>query len=64
MIGLAVTDENDNVIWTNELFKTRHIDIIDSNIIEWMPELKSLKESSNISGEAVCKIKYNSRYKF
>lgn len=62
MIGLAVTDENDNVIWTNELFKTRHIDIIDSNILEWMPELKSLKEGNNVSGEQVCKIKYNSRY--
>ena len=35
MIGLAVTDRSDNVLWTNDLFKTRHIDIIDTNILDW-----------------------------
>ena len=61
MIGLAVTDDNDIVLWTNDLFKNRHIDIIDSNILEWVPELKQLKEPSNANGEAVCKISYNNR---
>ena len=61
MIGLAVTDDNDVVLWTNDLFKSRHIDIIDSNILEWMPDLKALKEPSNANGEAVCKIVYNNR---
>ena len=37
MIGLAVTDKNDNVLWTNDLFKNRHIDIIDTNILSWQP---------------------------
>ncbi|MCR5505419.1 MAG: DHH family phosphoesterase [Bacilli bacterium] len=61
MIGLAVTDDNDTVLWTNDLFKTRHIDIIDSNILDWSPDLKQLKEPSNANGDAICKISYNSR---
>ena len=28
MIGLVITDENGIVLWTNELFRNRHIDII------------------------------------
>lgn len=47
MIGLAVTDENDIVMWTNDLFKTRHIEIIDTNIFEWSPDLKILKDASS-----------------
>ena len=58
MIGLAVTDENDVVIWTNDLFKERHIDIIDENIIEWQPALADLKEKSS---DAVVKLKINNR---
>ncbi|MCR4911214.1 MAG: DHH family phosphoesterase [Bacilli bacterium] len=58
MIGLAVTDENDVVIWTNDLFKERHIDIIDDNIIEWQPALADLKEKSS---DAVVKLKINNR---
>ena len=61
MIGLAVTDKFDNVLWTNDLFKDRHIDIIDSNILEWQPELAVLKDMSNMSGEKECKISLNSR---
>ncbi|MDY4849557.1 MAG: DHH family phosphoesterase [Bacilli bacterium] len=61
MIGLAVTDNNDNVIWTNDLFKTRHIDIIDTNILDWNPSLSVLKETSNYSGDKSTKIKFNSR---
>ena len=59
MIGLAITDENDNVIWTNDLFKERHFDVIDMNIFEWQPSLKELKEKNN--EEAVTKLKIGSR---
>ncbi len=59
MIGLAVTDENDIVIWTNDLFRDRHIDIIDNNIFEWQPSLLDLKEKNN--EEAVAKLKINNR---
>lgn len=62
MIGLAVTDADNNVLWTNDLFKTRHIDIIDTNILEWQPSLAVLKDiNSNISGDKDCKININSR---
>ncbi len=61
MIGLVVTDKNDNILWTNDLFRSRHIDIIDSNILEWEPELKVLKDPANISGEKETKIVVNQR---
>ncbi|MCF0108133.1 MAG: hypothetical protein HUJ59_03955, partial [Bacilli bacterium] len=47
MIGLAVTNDDDTILWTNDLFKDRHIDIIDTNILEWKPDLLTLKNSSN-----------------
>ena len=59
MIGLAVTDEHDVVVWTNDLFKERHLDIIDTNILEWQPSLVELKEKNN--EEAVMKLKINNR---
>ena len=59
MIGLVVTDDNDIVIWTNTLFKERHIDIIDSNIFDWKPDLKTLKEKS--SPDEVMKTIINNR---
>lgn len=59
MIGLAVTNENDVVLWTNDLFKDRHIDIIDFNIIEWKPELLNLKNGNN--PDASAKIVVNTR---
>ncbi len=58
-VGLAVTDENFMVLWTNELFNDRHIDIIDSNILEWHGDLKELTE--NPTSEKVTKILINSR---
>ena len=59
MLGLAVTDENDMVLWTNDLFKTRHIDIIDENILSWQPGLVQLKEKN--SPDAVAKLNINNR---
>ena len=41
-IGLVVVDENNTVLWTNEVFKDRGFDIIDQNIYEWQPRLKEL----------------------
>lgn len=59
MIGLVVTNDEDVIIWTNDLFKERHIDVIDSNIFEWHPDLLPLKENSN--PDNVTKIVINSR---
>ena len=61
MVGLAVTDNEDNILWTNDLFKTRHIDIIDNNILDWQPSLAVLKDSSNYSGDKNAHIIVNSR---
>jgi c-di-AMP phosphodiesterase-like protein len=62
MVGLVVTDENDVVIWTNDIFKDRHIDIIDMNILSWQPDLRSLKDAaSSAAPEGVVKIVINSR---
>ena len=47
MIGLVITDENDTVIWHNDLFKDRHIDIIDLDIFEWQKDLRPLKDRHN-----------------
>ena len=59
MIGLVVTDDNDIVIWDNSLFKDRHIDIIDSNIFDWQPSLRELKEKG--SPDEVAKTIINNR---
>ena len=47
MLGLAVTDDNDIVLWTNDLFRDRHLDIVDTNIIDWQPTLNQLKEANS-----------------
>lgn len=58
MIGLVVTDENDVVIWHNDLFKERHIDILDLNIFEWQRELRTLKDKGS---NEVAKLIINNR---
>ena len=47
MIGLMVTDDSDTIIWTNDLFKERHIDVIDTQIFSWNEDLRILKETNN-----------------
>ena len=47
MIGLMVTDDSDIIIWTNDLFKERHIDVIDTPIFSWNEDLRILKETNN-----------------
>ena len=59
MIGLAITDDKNVVLWTNDLFKARHIEIMDMDIIAWQPELTALREA-NASEQGV-KIVVNSR---
>lgn len=59
MIGLAITDDKNIVLWTNDLFKSRHIEIMDMDIISWQPELATLRDVNN--GEQNCKIVVNSR---
>lgn len=59
MLGLVVVNEYNTVLWTNDLFHERHIDIIDSNILEWQPQLKTLKESSDET--VTVKLDINSR---
>ena len=59
MLGLAITDERNIVFWTNDLFQNRHIDIIDTDILQWQPELAKLRDASS-QIDAV-KIEINSR---
>ncbi len=58
MLGLAVVDENNIVLWTNTLFKERAIEILDENILEWQPQLKELVEGSS---KTIAKIQINNR---
>ncbi|MFA5442282.1 MAG: DHH family phosphoesterase [Bacilli bacterium] len=58
MIGLVVVDESDIVLWTNDLFQERQIDILDVNILEWQPNLRDLHDASP---DVVVKIEVNSR---
>ena len=59
MIGLAITDDKNIVLWTNDLFKSRHIEIMDMDIISWQPDLSALRDAN--SGEQAVKIVVNSR---
>ena len=59
MIGLAITDDQNTVLWTNDLFKARHIEIMDMDIIAWQPELSALRDANN--GETNVKVVVNSR---
>lgn len=58
MLGLAVVDENNVVLWTNTLFKERAIEILDENILEWQPALQELVDGNS---KTVVKISYNTR---
>ncbi len=58
MIGLAVVNENNTVIWINDLFTERKIEILDENILEWQPELQELIDGGINS---LVKLSINSR---
>ena len=59
MIGLAITDDKNTVLWTNDLFKSRHIEIMDMDIVAWQPELATLRDTAN--ADQTTKIVVNSR---
>lgn len=58
MIGLVVTNQEGIVLWVNDLFKERQIDILDSNILDWKPELIKLQEGG---ANATIKLSVNNR---
>jgi len=58
MIGLVVVDENNVVLWSNELFAQRQINILDSNILDWQPKLRELVDTEE---EKTVKIEINNR---
>lgn len=58
MIGLVIVDENNIVLWVNDLFKERSIDILDTSILEWQPKLGELQTSAP---DVVLKLEINSR---
>lgn len=55
MLGLAVTNDENIVLWTSELLNERQFNIIDQNILEWQP---GLKESD---AEGVSHIEFSGR---
>ena len=44
-IGLVVCDEHGTVLWDNNLFKERKIDLLDLNILDWQPDLRNLQDA-------------------
>ncbi len=58
MIGLAVVSDDQIVLWTNELFEDRQINVIDRQVFEWQPALKEL--SANPPQNTV-KVEINTR---
>ena len=41
-IGLVVIDENGTIMWCNNLFKERNIELIDMDVYSWLPSLSEL----------------------
>lgn len=58
MVGLAVVNDQNIVIWTNDLFKDRNINIIDLDIFQWKEELNALVDSLD---SKVVQIRENNR---
>ena len=44
-LGLVVTDDNGTIFWASPLFKSRQIDLLDKNILEWQPSLADLRKA-------------------
>lgn len=59
MVGLIIVDENKTVLWTNELFRERKIDILDMNILEWLPQLKDLEDAGS---DTIVRVLVNNSY--
>lgn len=41
-LGLLVIDENNTVVWCNNLFQEIQLSLLDTNLFAWKPELKDL----------------------
>jgi len=46
-IGLLVIDENNKIIWSNNLFRDLFLDVIDMDVFAFIPGLKGLVEAPN-----------------
>ena len=58
MIGLVVVDENNIVLWINDLLTQRQISILDSNILDWQPKLRELLDGDE---DKTVKVEINNR---
>ena len=58
MIGLVVVDENNIVLWINDLLTQRQISILDSNILDWQPKLRELMDGDE---DKTVKVEINNR---
>lgn len=47
-LGLVIVDQVHDIIWTNELFVERQIDVIDENIFSWQPQLRDLVDRDDV----------------
>ncbi len=41
-LGILATDDNGNILWQNNLFTQRQMELLDTNIFSWHPELSEL----------------------
>lgn len=57
-IGLVVCDESGLVIWDNNLFRERQMDLLDDNILDWQPKLRDLQDAPS---DMIVKIESNGR---
>lgn len=58
-VAMAVTDDENRVIWVSELFQNRHIDIVGQEILTWKPQLEALM--TNLEEGKVIKLAINNR---
>lgn len=41
-VGILATDDNGNILWQNSLFAQRQMELLDTNVFSWHPELSEL----------------------
>ncbi len=57
-LGLVVTDDDNCVVWVSPLIRERHMEILDTDILAWHPELNALHEAK-VSDDTTVDIKDN-----
>lgn len=60
-IGILVVDRDNLIIWESDLFAERHLDLVDTNILEWQPELRVFTEPNAIISKPL-KLNINGRF--